>query len=111
MGTENFVVSCFQHFLSRYPTAHELEQSKKMVDGTPAVLFLQSGQSKKEFISIFFSSWDYYEGLVVNLYSRLLYRKPTSVEMGLATQKFQQSMDYEQMQKDILVTNEFAGIK
>jgi hypothetical protein len=111
MGTENFVVSCFQHFLSRYPTAYELEQSKNMVNGVPAILFLQSGQTKSEFISIFFSSSDYYEGLVRNLYNRLLFRTPTSIEMGQATLKFQQDMDYIQMQKDILITNEFAGIK
>ena len=32
MGTENFVVAMFQHFLLRYPTDSELESAKDMVD-------------------------------------------------------------------------------
>ena len=110
MGTENFVVSCFQHFLNRYPTENELSESKKMVDGTPAILFLESGQTKADFINIFFSSRDYQEGLAINLYNRYLLRNPTSIEMGNALQAFSSTHDYVQMQKDILSTNEYIGI-
>ncbi len=111
MGTENFVVSCFQHFLRRYPTAYELAEGKKIVDGTPAILFLQTGQSKDEFINIFFTSRDYKEGLAINLYNRFLLRNPTSVEMGNAAQAFSNTKDYIQMQKDILSTNEYIGLE
>jgi len=111
MGTENFVVSCFQHFLNRYPTENELTEGKKMVDGAPAILFLQSGQTKTEFIDIFFSSKDYHEGLAINLYQRYLLRNPTSIEMGNAAQAFSNTHDYVQMQKDILSTNEYIGIQ
>jgi hypothetical protein len=111
MGTENFVVSCFQHFLNRYPTENELSASKAMVDGTPAILFLQSGQTKNDFINIFFSSTDYHEGLAVNLYKRYLLRNPTSIEMGNAAEAFNNTRDYVQMQKDILSTNEYIGIE
>lgn len=110
MGTENFVVSCFQHFLNRYPTENELSEGKKMVDGAPAILFLESGQSKKDFLNIFFSSRDYQEGLAINLYKRYLLRNPTSIEMGNAVQAFSTTHDYVQMQKDILSTNEYIGI-
>ncbi|MEO8087009.1 MAG: hypothetical protein ABI763_09330 [Bacteroidota bacterium] len=111
MGTENFVVSCFQHFLSRYPTANELSEGKKIVEGMPGILFLQTGQSKDEFLNIFFSSRDYFEGLAINLYNRFLLRNPTSIEMGNAVQAFGSSHDYVQMQKDILSTNEYIGIE
>ncbi len=110
MGTENFVVSCFEHFLNRYPTENELSSSKSMVEGVSAILFLQSGQSKGDFLSIFFSSTDYYEGLATNLYKRYLLRNPTSIEMGSAAQAFKSTRNYEQMQKDILSTNEYIGI-
>ena len=111
MGTENFVVSCFQHFLSRYPTTYELYQSKNMVEGVPAILFLESGQSKADFIRIFFTSKDYFEGLATNLYQRYLLRNPTSIEMGNASQSFSINHDYVQMQKDILSTNEYIGLE
>jgi len=111
MGTENFVISSFQHFLNRYPTENELSEGKKMVDGTPAILFLRSGQTKAEFLDIFFTSRDYYEGLAINLYNRFLLRSPTSIEMGNAAQAFDNTRDYIQMQKDILSTNEYIGIE
>jgi hypothetical protein len=111
MGTENFVVSCFQHFLNRYPTENELNEGKKMVDGVPAILFLESGQTKGDFISIFFSSRDYHEGLAINLYNRFLLRNPTSIEMGSAAQAFGNTHDYVEMQKSILSTNEYIGIE
>ncbi len=110
MGTENFVVSCFQHFLNRYPTENELIQGKRMVDGAPAILFLESGQTKTDFINIFFASRDYQEGLAINLYRRFLLRSPTSIEMGNAVQAFSSTHDYVQMQKNILSTNEYIGI-
>jgi hypothetical protein len=111
MGTENFVISCFQHFLNRYPTQTELTDGKKMVDGLPAILFLQSGQSKTDFMNIFFKSRDYSEGLAINLYNRFLLRNPSSIEMGNAANAFHESRDYVQMQKDILATNEYIGIQ
>ena len=111
MGSENFVVSCFQHFQNRYPTQNELTEGKKMVDGVPAILFLESGQSKDDFIDIFFTSKDYFEGLAINLYQRFLLRDPSSIEMGNAATAFTNTHDYIQMQKDILATNEYIGIE
>lgn len=111
MGTENFVVSCFQHFMNRYPTEYELTEGKRMVDGAPAILFLESGQTRDDFVNIFFSSKDYHEGLAIILYNRFLLRNPTSIEMGNAVQAFSATHDYIQMQKDILATNEYIGIQ
>jgi len=111
MGAENFVVSAFQHFANRYPTTNELSESKKMLEGTPSILFLKSGQSKNDFLDIFFTSQEYYEGLAVNLYQRFLFRNPTSIEMGNAQQEFSNTQDYKQMQKNILATNEYIGIE
>ena len=41
MGTENFVVSIYQHFYHRYPTDHELEQASDMVDRQWGLLYEQ----------------------------------------------------------------------
>ncbi len=110
MGSLNFVVSLFQHFLDRYPTDYELQQGIQIVNGNSGTLFLQTGLSKSDLLDIFFASSDYYEGQVRQYYKRYLFRSPGSSEMGLATQKYQSTGDYEQMQKDILATNEYIGI-
>jgi hypothetical protein len=110
MGAANFVISSFLHFLNRAPTTNELTQGENMVNGTPGTLFIQVGQSKPDYLIIFFSSLNYFEGEAVLLYNKYLFRNPTSVEMSNAATKSQSTLDYIQMQKDILSTNEYIGI-
>ncbi len=110
MGSLNFVVSLWQHFLLRYPTQSELLSAIDMVDGKNAIVFLQFGKSKIDLINLFFNSDDYYEGQVRLSYKRFLFREPTSVEMSDLTSKYKQSGSYSQMQKTILISNEYAGL-
>jgi hypothetical protein len=110
MGSTNFVLFSFQQFLNRNPQAQELSAAVSMVDGSFSVLFLQSGSSKEDYLNIFFNSADYEEGLVLRCYQRFLQRNPDSQEMSVATQKFQIDNDYEQLQIDILATDEFARL-
>lgn len=107
MGTENFVVATFQNFLFRYPTDVELDQAKKMVDGAPGSLFLQAGNSKVHFLEIFFDSDDYAEGIVLTLYSKYLFRDPTTVEMYEETNALLNEASYKELQKKILSGDEY----
>ncbi len=111
MGTENFVVSNFQHFFGRYPTQDELEKAKKMVDGLSSSLFFVPGSTKAEYLTIFFASDNFYEGQVYDLYKRYLFRKPTTEESAAQTEFFKASRNYQELQKNILTTNEYVGIK
>ena len=111
MGTENFVVSMFQHFFFRYPTDDELKRGKNMVDGFEDVLFLKTGTTKDDFISIFLGCDNYFEGQARDLYLRYLFRAPTSVEMSDKAKSYKGSLSYQQLQKDILSTNEYIGLK
>lgn len=111
MGTENFVVSMFQHFMYRYPTLQELEDGKKMVDGFYAYLFYQEGNTKDDFIRIFFDSDAYYEGRVRDLYKRYIFREPTIMEMKEGTELYKSTNNYKAIQKLILTSDEFVGIK
>ena len=110
MGSLNFVVSMYQHFLRRYPTENELNNGIAMVDGDFAITFQQTGNSKTDFITIFFASNDYYEGQVRDLYLRYLFREPTSSESATLTIQYKSSNDYKQLQQTILVTDEFIGL-
>lgn len=110
MGSFNFVLSLFNNFLFRDPTQEEHDAGITMVDGFVAVLFYETGNSKEECIDIFLSSDDYFEGQVRELYLRYLFREPTSEEQSYHAIRYRDSDNYERLQKDILSTDEFAGI-
>ncbi len=107
MGTENFVVSVFQNFFFRYPTNSELSECKKMVDGKQAVLFLQVGNSKTDFLNVVFTSTSYFEGQIVNAYLKYLFRNPTSQELSIETKAYQTHKNYDQLQIQILASDEY----
>lgn len=110
MGTENFVVSTYQNFLFRYPSDAELANGKIMVDGSEAILFLQTGRSKVDYINIFFSSDDFYEGQVRNVFVKYLFREPTPAEIGLYAAVYKNSGSYGALQKKVLSSDEYAGV-
>lgn len=110
MGSFNFVLSLYNHFLFRDPTGEEHEAGISMVDGFNAVVFYETGNSKTQFIDIFLNSDDYFEGQVRELYFRYLFREPTSEEQSYHAVRYRDSGDFDRLQKDILSTDEFAGL-
>lgn len=111
MGADNFVLSSFQHFLYRNPTMSELFGGVGMIGGSNAVLFLQAGASKEDYLNIFFNSDDYFEGSVIRIFNDYLLRAPSSIEMSEAALKYKNTLNFESVQKDVLATDEFVGIK
>ena len=110
MGTANFVTATFQNFCFRYPTDNELNNCIAMVDGQNSSLFFQTGNSKQDFMDIFFNSDNYFEGQVRELFLRYLFRVPTSEEMSLYTLQYKSNHDYKALQKRILSLDEYVGI-
>lgn len=110
MGSFNFVLSLFNNFLFRDPSLEEHEAGIQMVDGFVAVLFYETGNSKEECIDIFLGSDDYFEGQVRELYLRYLFREPTSEEQSYHAIRYRDSGNYDRLQKDLLSTDEFAGL-
>lgn len=111
MGSFNYVVSIYQNFLHRYPTEYELENGIIMVDGEQSICFEQNGNSKNDFNSLFFEHNGYYEGQIISVYNKLLFRDPTTLEISELIQSFKQNKDYQSLQKRILTTDEFLGIE
>ncbi|HHG85288.1 MAG TPA: hypothetical protein ENJ82_11130 [Bacteroidetes bacterium] len=110
MGTQNFVVSMFQNFFFRYPTVAELEAGETMVDGFNAIILLQTGQTKVDFIAIFLRSKDYAEGQVRDVFTRFLFREPMTEEMERLSIQFVNNWDYEALLKAVMTTNEYVGL-
>ena len=111
MGSANYVISMFQHFLFRYPTDSELAAGVSMCDNLSSIAFNVNGSSKGDFWTIFFNTNDYYEGRVRDLYKRHLYRDPSSNEMTNLAAKYKTGTSYKDVQREILITNEYLGIK
>ncbi len=110
MGTENFVVSTYQNFLFRYPTTYELTECKIMVDGQNSLAFLQTGKNKNDYLGIFFSTNDFYEGQVRYIYKKYLFREPNSAEMAYYAGIYKANDNYKDLQLEIFSLNEYAGV-
>lgn len=111
MGSANFVISTFQHLINRNPTAAEQQSGISMVDGNNAVLFLQAGLSKTDYLNILTHCNSYFEAQVILLYKKYLNRIPSAYEMSTGTLKYASTGDYTAVQRDILSSNEFIGIQ
>lgn len=111
MGSENYVVSLFQNFLYRYPTAAELEAGKEMYADKPAILFATSAKNREGLIDLFFDHMEYYQGQVRANYLRFLYREPTGAEIKRLANEYKTTGDYKLIQKYILSLDEYVGIK
>lgn len=107
MGTENYVVSVFQNLLHRYPTLEELSAAKDMVDGRPAVLFLESGSELEDFLNIFFAHRSYFEGQVVQLYRDNLFRSPYPIELIELTDYYIEQDNFESLLLEVLSSDTY----
>jgi hypothetical protein len=110
MGSANFVISTFQNLINRNPTSAEQQSGISIVDGNNAVIFLQAGSSKNDYLNILTHSSNYFEGQVVFLYQKYLNRLPNTLEMAGGTSKYQSTGDFTAVQYDILASDEFIGL-
>ena len=109
MGTLNFVVSVFEHLLDRQPTESELERGIAMCDGQQAVIFLEDGASKNDFMDILHASTDYHAETTKRQFQRLLFRDPTAEELTALSQAFANSGDFRKLERSIMATTEFVN--
>ena len=111
MGVENYIVSMSQNFLHRYPTNSELESATLMIEGEQSNCFGGNGDSKSDFNNLFFNHDGYFEGQVVTNYNKLLYRSPNSSEASELAYSYKQNRNFKELQKTILISDEFIGIE
>lgn len=109
MGTENFVVSVYQHFYHRYPSDLELEEGSKMVNHEWGILYGENGNSKADFITILFEQAEFEQGKVITLFENYLKRVPTSVESVAYANRFYSGWDFWRMQRYILTSSEYVN--
>ena len=112
MNVFNYINAVFDNLLFRYPTLFEFDESYKMIsDNTPQILLGQSGQSKYDFADIVCDSRGFYEGVIQWAYLTLLARVPTSEEVDKLMNKFYYDYDFQYIQRQIMVSDEYAHFK
>lgn len=111
MGSANFVISTFQNLIDRNPTAAEQQSGVSMVEGNNAVIFLQAGASRNDYLQIITGAHNYFEAQVVFLYRKYLQRDPVTTEMSAGTDRYLSTNDYTAVQRIILTSDEFIGIQ
>lgn len=109
MGSENFTIACYENLFKRTPTVEELEACRLMVNGFSTQVLFEDGNSKDDLIEIFTTVPEFYQGLVFDIYGQLLSREPTAQEMTEAAQMLIETGSYQDLQKIIMKTEEYAG--
>ncbi|MEX0810770.1 MAG: hypothetical protein WD048_01050 [Chitinophagales bacterium] len=111
MGTENFVIATFENLAGRLPTQYELQNGKAMVDGDLAILFLENGNTKDDFMEIFMHSEAFYQGIVQLQFDFLLARNANASELETLLPILKDQGDIRPVQTFILSTDEYAGFE
>jgi len=112
MNVFNYINAVFDNLLFRYPTQFEFDESYKMIsDNLPQILLGQSGQSKYDFANIICDSREFYEGVIQWAYLTLLARVPTSEEVDKHMNTFYYNYDFQFIQRQIMISDEYAHFK
>ena len=85
----------------------ELDQASDMVHGFSAILFLQVGSHKEDFLEIFFSSPEYFEGQIRYYYQRFLFREPSTYESQRDASTYAANEDFKAFLMSILSSDEY----
>lgn len=110
MNSINFIRACFDDLFFRYHTLAEFDQSFPIIEyGTSGTIFGRPASNKLEYIDVMVNSREFYEGNIRWAYKTLLAREPDAAEIEAAMQDFYQSKNYQKVQLDIMVTDEYAN--
>ncbi|MBC8173089.1 MAG: hypothetical protein H7X71_04210 [Chitinophagales bacterium] len=109
MGSENFVVSCFENLFHRQPTDDEKYYSILMVDESSSEVLLQTGSTKDDFINIVTSALEFYQGQVLEAFTTLLARNPSSYEMNMYALQMMETGSFNTMKTELFKSEEYAG--
>lgn len=110
MNSINFIRSCFDNLFFRFPTQAEFDTSFPIIENNQSsILFGQAASNRQEYIQILVNSREYHEGMIRWAYKSLLAREPVSTEIKSAMDKFFQNRDFQEVQRDILISDAYAN--
>ncbi|MEO8066452.1 MAG: hypothetical protein ABI599_02040 [Flavobacteriales bacterium] len=111
MNTFNFINATFDNLLLRFPTDAEFNSGFDMVEnGAPGILFARSGQNKGDYVGILTGTNEFQEGMVRWSYNTFLGREASTYEVYTAMGAFHMDGDLQRVQRNILISDEYANI-
>ena len=109
MNTFNFVNASFDDLFYRFPIQNEFDIAYSIIERNEVgPLFGGFASTKGEYCKLLTESDEFYEGLIRWTYLTLLNRDPTTAEVSSHFQSLQASQDFGQLQKEIIITDEYA---
>ena len=112
MNTFNFVNATFDDLYTRFPTTAEFDAAYNMVEySAPQVLFGMSGQNKADYVDIMVANNEFLEGMVRWSYLTFMGREASTYEIYQAMSHFATGLDLQRVQRDILITDEYANFQ
>jgi len=109
MNTLNFVNASFDDMFFRFPTRDEFKMAYDIVEsGKGASLFGGFADNKPAYCQMLVNSREYYEGMIKWCYLTLVGREPTTQESYNLMEDFYQTKNLQNVQKVILMTDEYA---
>lgn len=110
MNSFNFINATFDDLFYRFPTKDEFDNAFEIIEyNNPAAVFGQVAQNKSEYLDILSTSDEYEEGMIRWVYLSLLAREPNSLEVFDHMGPFQASYDLQDVQRAVLISDEYAG--
>lgn len=109
MNSINFIRATFNDLFFRFHTQDEFDRAFQIIEfSQPQVIFGKSAGDKLEYIEVLTATREAYEGMIRWAYQGLLAREPSAVEVSSAIDAFFQTNNYQKVQQDILVKDEYA---
>lgn len=112
MNNFNFVRATYNDLFLRFPTEVEFYTAFEVCENElPKFLFGMnlSSANKNEYAINIVQSREFHEGVVRRTFKRLIAREPLTDEVFEATQKFYNDKNFELLQEDMLITDEYAN--
>ena len=109
MNTLNFVNASFDDLFFRFPTRDELDIAYDIIEtGKGGSLFGAFADNKPSYCSMLTQSREFYEGMIKWAYLTLVGREPSTQETFNMMDSYFKTGDFQLVQENILVTDEYA---
>lgn len=109
MGTENFVVSVYQHAFHRYPTDAELASGISMSDYNWSTLYSSNGNSREDFLAIITAQNEFRQGMIITLFEQYLSRTPDTREIVFYLNLLNGGWEFTDLQLHLLTSTEYVN--
>lgn len=110
MNTFNFINATFDDLYFRFPSQAEFDIAFEIIEyNTSSTLFGLPAQNKEDYIQVVTQTREFHEGLIIWAYQTLLSRNPETDEVVQLMQTFYYDRNFQDVQRHIVTSDEYAN--